>query len=288
MDQKEGVTIVKEASNQYIKEYTLNSFKLRILDKINALSYKVDTNVPLWEGPIKMCQRIEQNPLSLDTVVQEAKKYNTYFYQSGSENPVRYHAVLCRVYILLYYRHHGKEDEEKYHKFIIPTLKDHMGVYASKYLNTINQQIDDILEMERLAASWSTSDGGKSRKPLTAPQARLFCEVLLEELNRAEELMPAVLNNDVDSNDATPNKAKKKKITLKDNIAPLASKLFGHTPETIMRAHSYEKADREYIAGLFKEYAPEFSKLIMSFGKTDPPQQYLEMSKKAGTQKKKE
>lgn len=258
---------IKGTDEMFISEDTLNSFKLRILDTVGdykLLSKLVEDNLPFWNKPIEMCQRIEQNPLSIDTVIKEAMTDGKRFYQSpiNTENAYHYNAILCRIYILLYYRHHDKKDEELYQSVYL-RLKEYMGIYSSKYLDSINQKIDDILTFEKLAAARTPAENGKPGKGLTAPQARLFCEALLHELGCSD-------------------------YQIGDDIVPLASSLFGHTNNTMDRAHTYDQNDRNVVAKLFEKKVPEFSEKLKNFGKTVANPELVEKSKKAGTGKEKE
>lgn len=127
-----------------ISQTKLDMLQERVCRPINYLTSKVDSATPLWDGPIKMCQQIENDVFSVDSVVKETRnikgKFNdnsTYLYQS----------VLCLIYILLYYRHN---DDTLYKEIVFPRLRDNMGIYNNQYLNKINDQINKILDQEKL------------------------------------------------------------------------------------------------------------------------------------------
>lgn len=138
----------------------LNVLQERVCSPINHLCTKIDSATPLWDGPIKMCEQIEKDPFAVETVVIEAKKRNNLF--SGINAPRLYHAILCRVYIILYYRHH---DDKSFQEIVFPSLKTNMGVYSRDYLKTINEQIENILKQEELLRKMQ-EDKKKDVKPL--------------------------------------------------------------------------------------------------------------------------
>lgn len=128
-----------------ISQTKLNVLKERVCNSIDYLSVKIDSATPLWDGPIKMCQQIEEDLFVVDTVVMEAKKYNGFF--NGGKTPRLFQAILCRVYIILYYHHH---DDQLFQEIVFPRLKKNMGVYNDVHLKNINEQIDSILAQEAL------------------------------------------------------------------------------------------------------------------------------------------
>ena len=123
----------------------LNVFFERICKPINFLSIKLNSSTPLWDEPIKMYEKIEKYQLEVDSVIVEAKKYSAYF--NGERTPRLYHALLCRVYILVYYKH---RDDPLYQEIVVPRLRDNMGIYSSQHLKTINEEIDKILRQEEM------------------------------------------------------------------------------------------------------------------------------------------
>jgi len=128
-----------------ISQTKLNVLQERVCSPIDYLCTNIDSATPLWDGPIKMCQQIENDQFAVDTIVIEAKKHNRVF--NGVNTPRLFHAILCRVYIILYYLH---RDDKLYQEIVFPRLKKNMGVYNDVHLGTINEQIDKILAQEEL------------------------------------------------------------------------------------------------------------------------------------------
>lgn len=127
-----------------ISQTKLDMLQERVCRPINYLTSKVNSATPLWDGPIKMCQRIEDDVFSVDSVVKESRTLSGTFSDNAT---YLYQSVLCRVYILLYYRH---RDDELYKDIVFPRLRESMGVYNTQHLNKINDQINKILAQEDL------------------------------------------------------------------------------------------------------------------------------------------
>ncbi len=149
-------------STPIISQTKLNVLQERVCSPISYLCTKIDSATPLWDGPIKMCQTIMDDQFAVDTVVMEAKKRNDAF--NGVNTPRLYQAILCRVYIILYYLHH---DDQLYQEIVFPRLKENMGVYNDVHLKTINEQIDKILAQEELMKK-VLIEKRKDSKPLFA------------------------------------------------------------------------------------------------------------------------
>lgn len=125
----------------------LDSLTERVCRPIQKLSTRITTGTPLWNGPIEMCEQLEKDPLSVDSVIVSARTLNGNF---SGVNILFYHAVLCRVYILLRYRH---GEDEVYKTVVYPRLLENMGVYGKpEYLKSINEQVDRVKELEALVA----------------------------------------------------------------------------------------------------------------------------------------
>ena len=132
-------------SSPFITQIKLNVLQDRVCRPINYLTTKINSATPLWDDPIKMCQQIEIDQFAVDSVILNARQHNSLF--NGINTPRIYHAILCRVYILLYYRFH---DNELYQRIVFPKLKENMGIYNDIHLKTINEEIDKILALEEL------------------------------------------------------------------------------------------------------------------------------------------
>lgn len=167
-----------------ISQTKLDMLQERVCRPINYLTSQVNSATPLWDGPIKMCQQIETDVFAVDSVVKESRKLKGKFNDNSTH---LYQAVLCRVYIILYYRYNN---DTLYKEIVFPRLKENMGVYNSKYLNTINEQINKILDQEKLLKKVQ-EEKGKDVKPMFAYVAHnrnemdnLFIEYGEEQLFR--------------------------------------------------------------------------------------------------------
>ena len=128
-----------------ISQTKLNMLYERVCRRFNYLTTKITSATPLWDGPIDMCRQIEDDYFAVENVIMEAKKSNNYF--NGSNTPRLYNAILCRVYILLYYRH---RDDKLYQEIVFPRLRENMGIYHSNHQKEIDSQIDQILTQEEM------------------------------------------------------------------------------------------------------------------------------------------
>ena len=132
-------------NSPYITLTKLNVLQDRVCRPIKYLTTKINSETPLWDDPIKKCQQIENGQFSVDSVIIDARQHNSQF--NGVNTPRIYHAILCRVYILLYYRH---RDDKLFQEIVFPRLKENMGIYNETHLKTINEKIDQILAQEEL------------------------------------------------------------------------------------------------------------------------------------------
>lgn len=131
----------------------LDSLTERVCRPIQKLSTRITTGTPLWNGPIEMCEQLEKDPLSVDSVIVSARTLNGNF---SGVNILFYHAVLCRVYILLRYRH---GEDEVYKTVVYPRLLENMGAYGKPdNLKPINEQVDRVKELEALVAKAGKTD----------------------------------------------------------------------------------------------------------------------------------
>lgn len=167
----------------YISQTKLDTLQEDVCRPISYLTTKVDSATPLWDGPIKMCQQIEADVFTVNSVVMEARKLNRNF--NGVNTPCLYHAILCRVYILLYYYHHN---EVTYKEIVFPRLTANMGSYFSQYLDKINKQIFKILEQEKLVKTVQ-AERKKDVKPVFAYVNHVSDERDLLFIEYSEELL---------------------------------------------------------------------------------------------------
>lgn len=119
----------------------------------------------MWNIPIELSQRIENNIREVDNIILEACKDNSY-YDSNGRNPFKYQLLLTRVYILLFYRH---SEEELYKIVVFPELQKNMGIYSEKYLTNIQNKISDILKIDQLIKK-----GHQEKAHKSAPKYRLI------------------------------------------------------------------------------------------------------------------
>lgn len=152
-----------------ITQTKLDMLQERVCRPTNYLATQVDSATPLWDGPFKMCQQIEADVFAVDSVVKEARKLKGKFNDNTTH---LYQAVLCRVYIILYYLHN---DDTLYKEIVFPRLRENMGLYNNKYLNSINEKIDKILEQEKLVKKIQ-EEKRKDVKPVFAYVAHKYEE----------------------------------------------------------------------------------------------------------------
>lgn len=132
----------------FLPKFTLDQLADCVAMKVDYFNRQLNPdNVWNIETVIKPCRMIEDEPRYVNSVIVEAKKDNVHFV-SGT-NIKQYHAILTRIYILLYYRN---RDDECFKKYVFPRLINNMGVYSDdKILKVkINQEIDKIKEQDKL------------------------------------------------------------------------------------------------------------------------------------------
>ena len=128
----------------FLTKDVLGSLCLRVAKKLPCIE-SLDVN-EIWNKPIELCQRIEDNIREVDNVILEARKDSAYFRNSVA-NPYNYQILLTRVYILMYYR---RCDDELYKAMVFPVLQNNMGIYNNKYLSSIQDNIKSIKELDKL------------------------------------------------------------------------------------------------------------------------------------------
>lgn len=126
-------------NKNFLPQYTLDQFSEQVCSK---LSYFNNSN---WEGLPELCKEIEQEPRAVDTVIMKTKRN----YSGGvAQGIYRYHQVLTRVYMLLYYRH---RDDKIFQSIVFPELVKNMKDYAGDTLkNVIQPGINRILELDQM------------------------------------------------------------------------------------------------------------------------------------------
>ena len=145
-------------NNIYLSSEKLDTLTNRVTKRIDYLNQMSRDN--MWFKPIEYCKQIEQSVMAVDTVVLEVLKEQGHFRNTPS-HPLNYQMMLARVYILLYYRH---GNDALYTTIVYPAIKERMGVFLDKHLNTINGKIGEIRKMEELINK-ATQEGEKEKKP---------------------------------------------------------------------------------------------------------------------------
>jgi hypothetical protein len=133
-----------DRKEEFLTKDILGNLSLRVAKKLPCLRSLNDSTI--WDKPIELCKRIEENVREIDNVILEVRRDNGY-YQNNSGNPLIFQVMLARVYILLYYRH---EDDELYKAMVFPVLQENMGIYSEKLLNDIQSRVKKVQEIDRL------------------------------------------------------------------------------------------------------------------------------------------
>lgn len=141
------IRILFAMTNQslYLPQYTLDQLSEQVCMKLPYFR-NFFTTAKMWEGIPELCQRIEEEPRAVNSVIAEAKLQNKQLYS----NPVvcTYHMILTRVYILLFYRH---SHDNLYDQVVFTELAKTMGIYAGDCLsNTIQPPINRIIELDQM------------------------------------------------------------------------------------------------------------------------------------------
>lgn len=135
-------------NTDFLPKFTLDQLADCVAMKVDYFNRQLNPdNVWNIETVIKPCRMIEDEPRYVNSVIVEAKKDIVCFIPGT--NIKRYHTILTRIYILLYYRN---RDDECFKKYVFPRLINNMGVYSEdKILKVkINQEIDKIKEQDKL------------------------------------------------------------------------------------------------------------------------------------------
>lgn len=174
----------------FISQTKLNTLLERVCLPIDYLTQPTRPGVSVWGEPIRMCQQIEKESFLVDSIIIEARKNNAFF--SGANSPRLYHAVLCRVYILLYYRH---RDDKEYQIIVYPRLKANMGVYGSNLFNNIKANIDRVIELEEIARKDEAAKKRENANPkFSLPKlSRAELDELFDEYNKEKLFREFVL-----------------------------------------------------------------------------------------------
>ncbi|MBO7580326.1 MAG: hypothetical protein J6T38_02245 [Bacteroidaceae bacterium] len=129
-----------ETNNKiFLPQYTLDQLSEQVCLKLSYF------NNSTWEGVPELCKEIEQEPRAVDTVIMKVKRN----YSSGvAQGIYKYHQVLTRIYMLLYYRH---RDDKIFQSIVFPELVKNMRDYANNVLkNIIQPGINRIIELDQM------------------------------------------------------------------------------------------------------------------------------------------
>ena len=207
-----------------IPQTKLNVLLEAVCRPFDYLSTQINSATPLWDEPIKMCEKIESDPFEVYNILLEARKHNGLI--NGINTPRQYQTILCRVYILLYYR--GRNNP-RYQEIVFPRLKENMGVYGRTLFDSINERIDNILKQEEMLKKLSEEEK-KPVKPVFAYVAHnrnemdhLYIEYNEEELFRGMSGVIRTLTKEYGTNQDEANvwyNAKRVVQTLRDVPRP--------------------------------------------------------------------
>lgn len=145
-----------------LPQYTLDQLADRVALKVDYFNRILHAD-NVWEGVVERCEKIEEEPRSVNSVILEIKKK----YKStavGGICVIWYHVWLTCIYILLYYLH---RDDNKYKLIVFPELVKNMGIFGEdKILKPkINQEIDKIIDLDKIVAE---AQNRKNAEPLFA------------------------------------------------------------------------------------------------------------------------
>lgn len=150
-------------NKEYLPQYTLNQLSDRVAMKVDHFKrlFRADK---VWDNIIGLCQKIEEEPRNVSTVIINLKKENVI---AVSDTKIRwYHVNLTLIYIILYYR---KGDDDAYKNVFSQIIKN-MGYYADDKIlkNKIQQEILDIKEEDKLWESKKSNSKNNSNTDIAA------------------------------------------------------------------------------------------------------------------------
>ncbi len=143
---------------EFPSETILTSLKERICRPITGLETAVNSESSIWDAPVKMCKEIENEPLSIDSIISNARKYNKPL--NVDNTIIQYHVILTRLYILLYFRH---GDDKLLEVVVYPRLLGNIGRFYKQQIETIKERINKFKDDIQLAEQYKNE---KKQKPL--------------------------------------------------------------------------------------------------------------------------
>ena len=134
-----------EVNFSHLPKYTFDQLSERVCNRLDLFNGFGLKTANMWEGIPELCERIDAEPRTVDSVIPEVKIK----YPQAKGLTREYNTVLTRVYVLLYYRYC---DDSLFQDNVFPRLIEAMGVYAKDNpLKTIIQpKIKEIIELDKL------------------------------------------------------------------------------------------------------------------------------------------
>lgn len=139
---------VMNNNSTYLPQYTLcqlaDCVAMKLAYFVNI--YNADN---IWSAFIlEKCKTIEAEPRNVNTIIVEFKKSSEIIGHVSTLAVYKYHAILTRIYIILYYRH---RDDRVFQTVVFPRLIKNMGYYGKDDSRIfINNEIKRMIEEDKL------------------------------------------------------------------------------------------------------------------------------------------
>ena len=129
-----------------LQKFTFDQLADRVAMKVDYLSHIYNSDT-IWKDILDSCQMVEKEPRNISSVIVKAKKEDTLVVNGLSIK--KYHTILTRIYILLYYCHY---DEDAFKILVFPQLVNNMGIYAGDSIlkNKIQKEIGEIISQDEM------------------------------------------------------------------------------------------------------------------------------------------
>ncbi len=148
-----------KTQEEYLPQYILDILANRVALKLSYFGSKFNHKT-MWYPVLKACLQIEKNPLSIDSVILEAKKENDPIATNPTFTLRMFHTFYARIYILLYYKY---GTDPIYKDCVFPELINNMSIYASeKSMELIHKGVEKIHQFEK---SYEKTDENRKEKP---------------------------------------------------------------------------------------------------------------------------
>lgn len=130
-----------KTQEEYLPQYILDILANRVALKLSYFGSKFNHKT-MWYPVLKGCLQIEKNPLSIDSVILEAKKENDQIATNPTFTVKMFHTFYARIYVLLFYKY---GTDPIYKECVFPELKNNMSIYASeKNMELIHKGVEEI------------------------------------------------------------------------------------------------------------------------------------------------